>query len=108
MHQSLPGQYSTGQYSTSWLELSRKLMQKIRISHLWLPVDYKNTLLHAAEERWGQESGLVLMLPHGYDGQGPDHSSARPERFLSLSNDDADHLPGVSLSILEQPSLPEL
>ncbi|MGZ4495755.1 MAG: multifunctional oxoglutarate decarboxylase/oxoglutarate dehydrogenase thiamine pyrophosphate-binding subunit/dihydrolipoyllysine-residue succinyltransferase subunit, partial [Nocardioides sp.] len=48
--------------------------------------------------KWQQQSGVVLLLPHGYEGQGPDHSSARIERFLAMGADEA--------FVVAQPSTP--
>ena len=52
----------------------------------------------SSNTKWRQQSGVVLLLPHGYEGQGPDHSSARIERFLSMGADDA--------FVVAQPSTP--
>uniref|UniRef100_A0A672QZQ4 oxoglutarate dehydrogenase (succinyl-transferring) n=1 Tax=Sinocyclocheilus grahami TaxID=75366 RepID=A0A672QZQ4_SINGR len=76
--------------------------------------DFQNTaqciidqFISAGQAKWVRHNGIVLLLPHGMEGMGPEHSSARPERFLQMSKDDPDRYPVSGPSCHSLLRLPE-
>jgi len=58
--------------------------------------------ISSGEQKWLRQSGITLLLPHGYEGMGPEHSSARLERFLQMSDQDLDVVPNMDISVRRQ------